>query len=143
MHKIQVISLFFEDMQDNVEEFLVLLHKLLRELQSLLLKKFINPAAKRIGADLFKTALPKIGEIVSRRKKNSNHLQTMWEQKQFGNNWEMGKNARVELVELDPFLKNVDRKSVALAKNFLTIKNECKPKYFSVRGFYKFFIEDF
>ena len=143
MHKIQVISLFFEDMQDNVEEFLVILHKLLRELQSLLFKKIINPAAKRIGADLFEIAAPKIGEIVSRRKKNSNHLQTMWEQKQFGNNWEVGKNKRVELVELDPFLEKVDRKTVALANTFLTIKNECKPKSFSVRGFYKFFIEDF
>ena len=109
-------------MQDNVDEVLVLLHKLLRELHSLLFKKYIIPAAKRIGADLFEIAAPKIGEIVSRRKKNSNQLQTMWEQKQFGYNWEMGKNTSVELVELYPILEKLDRKTVALAKTFFDDK---------------------
>ena len=56
-------------MQDSVEEILVLLHKLLGELQFPLLKKSIVPAAKRIGADLFGIAAPEIGEIVSGRKK--------------------------------------------------------------------------
>ena len=41
----------------------------------------------------------------------------------------------VELVEPDPFLEKVDRKTVALAKTFLTIEKECKPKSFLVRGF--------
>ena len=33
------------------------------------IKKYIVPAAKRIGADLFEIAAPKIGEVVSGRKK--------------------------------------------------------------------------
>ena len=56
-------------MQDNVEEVMELLHKLLGELQSLLLKKYIIPAAKRIGAGLIEIAAPQIGEIVSGREK--------------------------------------------------------------------------
>ena len=59
-------------MQDNLEEVLELLHKLLGKLQSPLIKKFVVPAAKRIGADLFETAAPEIGEVVSGRKKSQN-----------------------------------------------------------------------
>ena len=45
----------------------------------------------------------------------------MWEQKQFGNTLEVEKrNTRVEMVEPDPFLKKIDRKTVALAKTLLT-----------------------
>ena len=51
------------------------MHELLGKLQSPLLKKFVVPAAKRIGADLFETAAPEIGEVVSGRKKNSKLLQ--------------------------------------------------------------------
>ena len=36
------------------------------------IKKYIVPAAKRIGADLFEIAAPEIGEIVSGRKKLEN-----------------------------------------------------------------------
>ena len=81
MLKTQQISLFSEDMQDNVEEVFEPLHKLLGELQ-----KYIVLAAKRFGADLFEIAAPEIGEVVSGRK-NSIHLPKMWEQKQFRNNW--------------------------------------------------------
>ena len=56
-------------MQDSVEGFLVLLHKLLEELKSPYLKKYIVPAAKRIGANLFEIAAPEIGKVVSGRKK--------------------------------------------------------------------------
>ena len=42
---------FFVVMQGNVERVLVLLGQLLGELESLLLKKFIVPAAKRFGAN--------------------------------------------------------------------------------------------
>ena len=42
------------------------------------IKKYIVPAAKRIGADLFGIAAPEIGENVSGCKKNSKHLQKMW-----------------------------------------------------------------
>ena len=56
-------------MQDSVEEVLELLHKLLGELQSPLLKKYIVPAAKRIGANLFEIAAREIGEVFSGCKK--------------------------------------------------------------------------
>ena len=39
---------------------------------------------------MFETAAPEIGEVVSGRK-ISKYLQKMWEQKQFGNNWEVRK----------------------------------------------------
>ena len=46
----------------------------------------------------------------------------MWEQKQFGNNWEVEKrNLSVKQLEPDTFLEKADRKTVALAKTFLTI----------------------
>ena len=83
--------------------------------------KNIVLAAKRIRADLFEIAAPEIGEVVSGRK-NSKHLQKMREQKQFGNNWEVEKkNLSVELLEPVPFLEKLERKTVALAKTFLTI----------------------
>ena len=67
-------------MQDNVEEVLELLHKLLGELQSPFFKKIVVPAAKKNGEYLFQIAAP---EVVSGRKKLKT-LQNMWEQKQFG-----------------------------------------------------------
>ena len=105
-------------MQNKVEEVLVLLLKLLRELQSLVNEKNVVSVETRIGGDLFGTAAPDIGEVVSGRKK-SKHLQKMCEQKFFGNNWEVEKNPS---VEPDPFLKKIDRKPVALLKTFLTTK---------------------
>ena len=36
------------------------------------IKKYIVPAAKRIGADLFEIAAPEIGEVVSGRRKLKN-----------------------------------------------------------------------
>ena len=64
----------------------------------------------------------------------------MWEQKQFRNNW--GVEKRNPSVEADPFLERVDRKPIALAKTFLTIENERKPKSFSARGFFQIFDEN-
>ena len=55
-------------MQENVEEVLELSHKL-GELQSPLLKKYIVPAAKKIGSGLFEIAAPEIEEVVIGRKK--------------------------------------------------------------------------
>ena len=76
--------------------------------------------------------------------KNSKHLQKMWKQKQFGKKLKVEKiSTSVELVEPDSFLSKLDQKTVALAKMFLTKYNECDPKSFSVRGFYKFFIGNF
>ena len=56
-------------MQDNVEEVLDLLHKLLGELQSSLLKYIQSQLRKKIEADLFEIAAPEIEEVVSGRKK--------------------------------------------------------------------------
>ena len=56
-------------MQDSVKMVLVLLYKLLGELQFPLLEKHIVPAAKRIGAKLFEIAAPEFGEVVIGRKK--------------------------------------------------------------------------
>ena len=70
------------------------------------IKKFIVPAAKRIGADLFEIAAQEIGEVVSGQKKNSKHSQKMLKQKQFENSWEVEKrNPCVEQEE--PFLEKV------------------------------------
>ena len=68
MLKVQLVFLFFVDMQDSVEEVLVLLHKHLGELQFLLLKNIV-PAAKRIGAKFFEIAAPEIREVVKGQKK--------------------------------------------------------------------------
>ena len=68
------------------------------------IKKNVVPAAERIGADLCEIAAPEIGEVVSGRK-NSKHLQKMWEQKQFGNWKKLEKrNLSVEQLEPYPFL---------------------------------------
>ena len=82
------------------------------------IKKYIVPAAKRIGADLFEIAAPEIGEVVSGQK-NSKRLQKMLEQKQFKNSWVVEKR-NPSLEKEEPFLKRVVQKSVALAKTFLT-----------------------
>ena len=66
--KVQLIFLFLVDEQDSLEEVLVLLHKLLGEVQFPLLKKYIVPAAKKSEQVYLKIAAPKIGEVVSGRK---------------------------------------------------------------------------
>ena len=83
------------------------------------IKKYIIPAAKRVGEDLFEFAAPEIGEFVSGRNKLKTFAKDVGT-KQFGNNWEVEeRNTSVELVKPDLFLKKLDRKSVALAKTFL------------------------
>ena len=83
------------------------------------IKKYIVPAAKRIGADLFEIAAPEIGEVVSGRKKLKTFAKDVGKKK-FENSWEAEKrNLSVEQEE--PFPKRVVQKSVALAKTFLTI----------------------
>ena len=56
-------------MQDSVKMVLVLLYKILGELQFPLLEKYIVPAAKRIGAKLFEIAALEIGKVVIGQKK--------------------------------------------------------------------------
>ena len=58
-----------------------------------LIRIYIVPAAKRIGADLFEIAAPEIGEVVSGRK-NSKNSQKMLEQKQFEKSWEVEKKSK-------------------------------------------------
>ena len=53
-------------------------------------------------------------------EKNSKHLQKMWEQEQFRNNWEVEK-INTSVGQEEPFLEKVDRKTAALAKTFLTL----------------------
>ena len=67
MLKTRQISLFFKDMQDNVEKVLELLQTLGRTAIPFI-KKYIVQAAKRIGTDLFEIAAPEIGEVVCGRK---------------------------------------------------------------------------
>ena len=74
-----------------------------------------------MGQICLKSLLQRLGKLLV-DVKNSKHLQKMWEQKQFGNNWEVKKrNLSVKQLEPDPFLEKADRKTVALAKTFLTI----------------------
>ena len=85
-------------MQDSVEEVLVLLHKILGELQFPFIKNYIVAAAKRIGADIFKIAGPEIGEVVSGRKKTQNICKKILEKKEFENSGEVEKtNPSIEL----------------------------------------------
>ena len=89
----------------------------------LFIKKYIIPAAKTIGPNLFEVAAPEIGEVVSGRKKTQNICKTRKQIKLFVNNWEVKKRKpNVELVEPDPFLEKVSRKPLALAKKFLKKK---------------------
>ena len=46
------------------------LQKLLGELQFYFLRKYIVPAAKRVGADLLEIAVPENAEVVTRLKEN-------------------------------------------------------------------------
>ena len=55
-------------MEDRREGDLGLLHKILGELQFPFLRKYVVPAAKRIGADMLMFAAPKNGEVISVRK---------------------------------------------------------------------------
>ena len=125
-----------EDMQDNIEEVLELLNKLLGESQSPLLKSIKSQLRKELEQICLKSLLQRLRMLLVDVKK-SKHLQKIWEQKQFRNNSDVEeRNTSVDMVEPDPILEKVDRKTVALAKTFLTLKNECKPKSLSVRGFY-------
>ena len=106
--KTQQISLFFEDIQGNVEEILELSHKLLGELQSPLLKIYIySQQRKELEQICLKLLLQRLGKLLV-DVKNSNNLQKFWNKKHFGNNWEVEKrNTSVELVDLDPFLETI------------------------------------
>ena len=53
---------------DNVDEESVHLHKLLGELHFHFLRKYIVPAAKRVGADLLEFAVPENEEVFNGRK---------------------------------------------------------------------------
>ena len=106
---VHLIFIFCADMQDSVEEVLVLLHKLLGELQFSFILNYIVSSAKRIGVDLFEIAAP-VDE------KHSKHLQKIGEQKQFENNLEVEKkNPSVELEV--PILEKIVQKSSRSRKN--------------------------
>ena len=71
-------------------------------------------------AELFEIAAPEIGEVVSGRKKTQNNCKRSGNKKQFENNWEVEKR-NTSVGQEEPILEKVDRKTVALAKKFLTI----------------------
>ena len=77
-------------MQGHVEEVLELLHKMFGRTAIPFIEKFIVPGAERTGPDLFEIAVQRLGKLLVDIK-NSKHLQKIWEQKQFGNNWEVKK----------------------------------------------------
>ena len=94
--KVQLIVLFFVDMQDSK--------------RSQLQKK-----SEHIYMKLLLQRLEKL----SVDAKNSKHLQIMLEQKQFENSWEVEKR-NPSVKEEEPFLEKIVQKSVALAETFLT-----------------------
>ena len=53
------------------------------------LRKYIVPAAKRVGADLLEFAVPKIAEVVSGRK-NIKTAAKKWEDRLCENSWVKG-----------------------------------------------------
>ena len=70
---------------------------------------------------MFEIAAPEIGEVASGRKKLKTfakyvETKTVWKPLGYGK-----RNSSVRLVEPDPFLEKVDRKTVARTKKFLTI----------------------
>ena len=56
------------------------------------LRKFVVPAAKRIGADMLEFAVPEIAEVPV-VERTSGRLQRVWESKLWENNWVKGKGA--------------------------------------------------
>ena len=76
-----------------------------------------------MGQICLKSLLQRLGKLLV-DVKNSKHLQKMWEQKQFGNNWEVEKrNLSVKQLEPDPFLEKADRKNSRSRKDiFKNIK---------------------
>ena len=84
------------------------------------IKKMYSSSCETIwGQICLKSLLQRLGKFLVDIK-NSKHLQKMWVQKQFGNNWDVEKrNLSVEQEE--PFLAKVDQRAVALAETFLTI----------------------
>ena len=122
--KIKLIFLFFLDTQDCVKEVLVLLHKLLGELQFPLLKNILSQLQKQSEQIFLKLLLHRL-EKLSVDEKTQNIFQKMLEQKKFETRWEEEKrNPSVEQEE--PLLKKVVQNS--LARAFLTRINECKSK---------------
>ena len=85
-------------------------------------KKYIVPAAERIGANLFEIAAPGIGEVVIGRKKLKTFAKDVGMKtvrKQLGG----GKN-KSKCRTRRAFLEKVVRRSVALAKTFIFCKNK-------------------
>ena len=79
------------------------------------IKKYIVPAAKRIGADLFEIPAPEIGKVVSGRKKLKTFAKdvgTKTVRKQLGG----GKRKFKRKTNRN---RSISRKTVALAKTFL------------------------
>ena len=75
--KVQLISLFFVDMQDSLEEVLVLLHKLLGELQFSLIKK-CSPSCKEHRSKNIWNCCSRDWRSCQRTKKTENICKRCW-----------------------------------------------------------------
>ena len=85
---------------------------------------------------MFEIAAPEFGKVLLVDVENSKYLQKMWEQKQFGNNWEIEKlNLSVELVEPDPFLEKLDQKQSLLQKQNWQYKMNVSQSHFRYEAF--------
>ena len=65
------------------------------------LRRYVVPAAKRVGADLLDIAAPEIGNVLT-GKKNSNLWLQMLERKHYVNSWVVEKLGNVALFEEFP-----------------------------------------
>ena len=127
MLKVQLISPFFQDIQDKVEDqVLELLHKLLGELRSSLLKKHSPNCKKKLEQICLKSLLQRFGEIVCGRKKLktfAKDIGTKTVRKHLG-----GQKMKFNIELEESFLEKIIQKLVPLAKTFSTKQNEYKSK---------------
>ena len=84
------------------------------------LRKYIVPAAKRVGADLLEFAVPEIAEVVSGRKNFKTAAKSVGKQILKKNNWEKGAaGGRQGANRGESFPQNLQNKSVGREETFL------------------------
>ena len=85
------------------------------------LRKYIVPAAKRVGADLLEFAVPKIAEVVSGRK-NIKTAAKKWEDRLCENSWVKGDAGGTEVagkrVRAESFQQILQNKPVGREETF-------------------------
>ena len=78
---------------------------------------YVVPAAKRVGTDLLKFAMPKMAEFVGGRKieKVSRQLQKKWEDKLWENNWVV---VGTKIAQAESFQHSLQNKPVGFEEAF-------------------------